>query len=281
MKFSKIFFAIIFSLSLFSFVYALDGDVSGRASSALIGDIDLSGVNFNLGNQSLGSGMASSVHLGDIDFGNTVCPESDEEEYTNCRPHIVWNSDGTGKMLGFARFCAVYESGCSGELKSDIYRGGWDGFISLGEGKPNWGVNIASDGTISGYGWGSWVLGWVDFSGDGNNKIEIPSQICIPPQMRNPITNLCADPLVCPDGEAFDASSWSCVDEEDIPDCPTGQSWNGAQCVNDPTGGDGGSGGNNGGGNGGSGSGSTNCPTGQSWNGTACVPKGKPGFEEF
>ncbi|MCX6752661.1 MAG: hypothetical protein NTZ87_04170 [Candidatus Nomurabacteria bacterium] len=43
------------------------------------------------------------------------------------------------------------------------YGGGWDGWISLSGAGPNYGPTI-SDNTITGYAWGSDVVGWIDFS---------------------------------------------------------------------------------------------------------------------
>lgn len=81
-------------------------------------------------------------------------------------------------LSGWARACAVFHSGCSGDYyhgngtvnnnltgnQSNIYLGGWDGWISLrGTG---YGVTLNPvSNTFSGYAWGgSDVTGWINFS---------------------------------------------------------------------------------------------------------------------
>lgn len=73
-------------------------------------------------------------------------------------------------VRGWARACSVFVNGCSGPLKLDSERGGWDGWISL--------RGIASDalntpygvtydsvtGQFGGYAWGGDVIGWINFN---------------------------------------------------------------------------------------------------------------------
>jgi hypothetical protein len=69
------------------------------------------------------SGYAWSSNIGWINFNAAAlsgCPSG------ACPPKINW---GTGKASGWARACAVFLSGCSGGLRSDV--GGWTGWISL------------------------------------------------------------------------------------------------------------------------------------------------------
>lgn len=76
-----------------------------------------------------------------------------------------------GAITGWARFCSVFASGCSGALKSDAERGGWDGWLKMGGGMLSAGGPLAGGGVtlsgdqLSGYAWGSENVGWVDFSG--------------------------------------------------------------------------------------------------------------------
>jgi len=88
-------------------------------------------------------------------------------------------------ITGWARACAVFQSGCSGDYYhgtgavnnnllpptppattpvANSYLGGWDGWISLSG--TGYGVTVnQSTGVFSGYAWGgSNVLGWIDFS---------------------------------------------------------------------------------------------------------------------
>ncbi len=84
------------------------------------------------------------------------------------------------KVTGWARACAVFQSGClnpgdptdyyhgtgaiDNNLATNPYLGGWDGWISLSG--TGYGVTVnQSTGVFSGYAWGgSDVLGWIDFS---------------------------------------------------------------------------------------------------------------------
>ena len=77
----------------------------------------------------------------------------------------------TGGTSGWAQACAVFQSGCSGALRPDYERGGWDGLIQLS--------GVASDAGRSPYGlrfdntsgmflpnnfaWGSDIIGWINF----------------------------------------------------------------------------------------------------------------------
>ena len=84
--------------------------------------------------------------------------------------------DTDGYVSGWARACAVFESGCSGAL--DNNRGGWTGWIKLRgtaqDGSP-YGVWIDSNedpAEFRGWAWGgggqsteSVVIGWIDFTG--------------------------------------------------------------------------------------------------------------------
>jgi hypothetical protein len=78
---------------------------------------------------------------------------------------------GTGKWDGFARACAVYQSGCSGALKP-LYGtelGGWDGWIALSGTAKNgvpfgWVSDIANPtngGATTGFAWGHHIMGWI------------------------------------------------------------------------------------------------------------------------
>ncbi len=63
-------------------------------------------------------------------------------------------------LTGWARACTVFSSGCSGGLKGDSDRGGWDGWISL----SGTGYGVTQSGSdLAGYAWGSTNLGWINF----------------------------------------------------------------------------------------------------------------------
>lgn len=111
------------------------------------------------------SGYAWSSNIGWITFNDPSCPTS------ACTPgaHVDWtnlNSDGSANIKGWARACTVYASGCSGALKNAAYLGSWDGYIALDSGSGGgsggtWGLHINKDTTISGFAWGSEVIGWI------------------------------------------------------------------------------------------------------------------------
>lgn len=112
------------------------------------------------------SGYAWSENIGWIRFGgvgtgtgNLGAPPA--STYTN--PEIRGNS-----LVGWARACTVFASGCTGALKPATQLGGWDGWISFsstnGGGGSAYGVTVGY-GTLSSFAWGSDVVGWVDFSG--------------------------------------------------------------------------------------------------------------------
>lgn len=255
------------------------------------------GVNFDE-NTGTGSGYAWSDNIGWISFNdaevssNNDCPD----KTSNCGPRINWLSDGGGEMTGFARACSVFKTGCSGKLNPDYFNGGWDGFISLGDDNPAWGIRVGADGIVVGYAWGNEVVGWTNF-----NKVFLTliPKSCIPPQIPNPINgNKCEIPPDCTAEEVFDVNTWQCIGIIPPPDegCPPGQIWNGIACVKDPT--DGGDGGDGGGGDGGGGTGENKCSeplvpdssgncvpcsSGKVYDSKTktCVDKKKPGFEEF
>lgn len=69
------------------------------------------------------------------------------------------------RLVGWARACSVFASGCSGSLKSDFARGGWDGWISLSGTTNAGGAYGAEVNTNSWNGsklaWGSLVTSWL------------------------------------------------------------------------------------------------------------------------
>ena len=73
----------------------------------------------------------------------------------------------TGDTLtGWARACTVFVSGCSGTLRPQSERGGWDGWIKLSgiakDGNP-YGVKLTGS-AFSGFSFGADILQWIDWS---------------------------------------------------------------------------------------------------------------------
>ncbi len=84
------------------------------------------------------SGYAWSENIGWISFNPESlvgCP------YPRCSAYLlksrmIWTAGGSNiynglNIRGWARACSVFDTGCSGSLKPDSERGGWDGWISF------------------------------------------------------------------------------------------------------------------------------------------------------
>ncbi len=117
------------------------------------------------------SGYAWNDHVGWISFDNLPgCPSG------TCGARII-SDGGTGyEMTGWARACVVFDSGCSGPLKTNSEHGNWDGWISLncennsGCGTSDYAIRISSSGNVASgssdagsFAWGDRVTGWIDF----------------------------------------------------------------------------------------------------------------------
>lgn len=159
------------------------------------------------------SGYAWSPNIGWVIFGTGSCPTAP------CTAQLDWD---TGKITGWARACSVYASGCSGALNDpsgiDAYRGGWDGFIALSPTSgSSWGLSVdTSSGAISGYAWGSEIIGWVQFA--GNIKIE-PTKICPDGTLA-----LQSATCTCTGGQIYQQATNTCT-------CPTGTTLQNGQCT--------------------------------------------------
>ncbi len=104
------------------------------------------------------TGYAWSPSLGWLRFGSDLSgPVGAEDDYS---ARIV-EEGGKKWVKGWARFCSVYESNCSGTVKniSGLELGGWDGWLKM--------VNVEykpDTDRLEGYSWGDLNVGWVDFS---------------------------------------------------------------------------------------------------------------------
>ena len=133
------------------------------------------GVNKNLNNTL--TGYAWSSNIGWIRFGlpadstGRLLGGVPAGGAINYNAKIIGVSDLAGQhtyqLSGWARACSVFLNGCEGNLKPNEQRGGWDGWISLQGSYPNYQVTkiSASDelDVLSGFTWGSTVLGWIKF----------------------------------------------------------------------------------------------------------------------
>ena len=132
-------------------------DISGYAWSSNVGWIT-----FNTGSATVGSDELAN------------CPPTAGGASTRCAPYVAYGTSGgpAVPIIGWARVCSVYID-CTDPargLKEAYERTKWDGWIALHDTDPtdsaNFGVKLnTTTGALSGYGWGSDVVGWVDFSG--------------------------------------------------------------------------------------------------------------------
>lgn len=135
------------------------------------------------------SGYAWSPNIGWISFNDMGCPPN----VSGCSGgvSIDWanpNSDGTVNLKGWARACSVLTSGCSGtgSYVDNSRRGDWDGFIALNG--STWGGRLnPTTGVMTGYAWGSDVIGWMSLAG---------MQINLPPPQPVVVTLASADACI-------------------------------------------------------------------------------------
>ena len=125
--------------------FADTSGLSGYAWSDNIGWVSLSGSNYGIAIDNNGklSGYAWSDNIGWI--------TANESELSGCPQNPC-----RAKLNGNA---------FSGWLRALSNGGGWDGWISLSGNSPSYGVTQnQSTAALSGYAWGSTVVGWLDFS---------------------------------------------------------------------------------------------------------------------
>jgi hypothetical protein len=144
---------------------------NGSASADYGVDIDNS--NPNLREWEL-FGYAWSEYYGWISFNKL--------ELNNCPSGTckAWLDTTDSKFYGWARVCSVFQSGCSGTLKDDVQRGGWDGWIKLrkdlSDAGNDYGVYLDSSVTPSefaGFAWGGKITtGWISFNHKNENNIQ-------------------------------------------------------------------------------------------------------------
>jgi len=105
-------------------------------------------------------GYAWSSNLGWIRFNPAY------GDATNPTPAGMGDSFGAkivgNELKGWARVCSVFVNNCSGALRPNTERGGWDGWIKM--------INVQYDSTLNGgnggftgFAWGDLNLGWMDF----------------------------------------------------------------------------------------------------------------------
>jgi hypothetical protein len=165
---------------------------NGNYSQCPVGQTVVSyGVDINPGGDF--TGFAWSENVGWIDFAPAG-------PYPSVPNYSAKADMATGQVSGWARACAVFQAGCSGALKGDSERGGWDGWIKLrkgpGDGGANYGLYIDGSGDLQNWAWGSDVAGWISFNcanqgcGASNYKVHTNLNFNAPPSA----INLSVDP---------------------------------------------------------------------------------------
>lgn len=122
-------------------------------------------------------GYAWSSSYGWLKFGGlSGFPVGGGTVADNVKVYLNEGSANARPVKGWARFCSVFENGCSGALKSNNLLGGWDGWVSFSGTSPNYGVFLnttLNPNEFSGYAWGGNsgsgnigknVVGWISFN---------------------------------------------------------------------------------------------------------------------
>jgi hypothetical protein len=167
MKYSVFIASLVLFTGFFSTVQAQLASslpLSGHAWSSTIGWVSFSGPGYEVEIETDGSldGYAWSSHIGWIKFGGL-------SDFPGSGGNASLDT-ATNQITGWARACAGTASGDCSTMTDHI--DGWDGWISLScENTDSCAIStyevIASGGVLSGYAWGSDVVGWLRFSGSG------------------------------------------------------------------------------------------------------------------
>ena len=93
------------------------------------------------------TGYAWSLNLGWIKFAPELYPTGVCGATNDCYGAKIVEGGTIDEVKGWARVCSVYQSGCSGTLRSDAELGGWDGWIRMHN------VKRQANGGYFGYAW--------------------------------------------------------------------------------------------------------------------------------
>ena len=138
------------------FAFADTSVLSGYAWSDNIGWVSLSGSSYGLSMDANGklSGYAWSDNIGWI--------TANQSELSGCPSNPCWAKFNANALTGW--------------LRALSWGGGWDGWISLSG--SGYGVTQDQSGVLSGYAWGSDVVGWLDFSAAAAPQQCTPAYSC-------------------------------------------------------------------------------------------------------
>ena len=182
--------------------------------------------------------------IGWISFNSSAfgCPPG----FSSCQAALGAPPGGANDVIGFARACSVFVSGCSGPLKSQNELGGWDGYISLNclctsSCANSYGVSFnTSTSEFSGYAWGGTELGWVSFNCNNPPGVCGASPYKVlkgdPPE---PNLTLSASPVTVADGGTTALTWRDPVGNSGFSTCTAGNahgfaSWNGTKTAPPP-----------------------------------------------
>lgn len=152
------------------------------------------------------TGYAWSLNLGWIKFAPELYPTGVCGATNDCYGAKIVEGGTIDEVKGWARVCSVYQSGCSGTLRSDAELGGWDGWIRMHN------VKRQANGGYFGYAWGDLNLAWLDL-GFGVGDDGSGDEVC------DPTEQVCGG-----GGEICDPDTECCPSEEGYPDCNDGDS---------------------------------------------------------
>lgn len=152
------------------------------------------------------TGYAWSLNLGWIKFAPELYPTGVCGATNDCYGAKIVEGGTIDEVKGWARVCSVYQSGCSGTLRSDAELGGWDGWIRMHN------VKRQANGGFYGYAWGDLNLAWLDL-GFGVGDDGSGDEVC------DPTEQVCGG-----GGEICDPDTECCPSEEGYPDCNDGDS---------------------------------------------------------
>ncbi|MDO8600019.1 MAG: hypothetical protein Q7R73_00150 [bacterium] len=185
-------------------------------------------------------GYAWSESVGWISF-NPQGPYPPSNNVGLVPGHPVQLDKATGKVTGWARSCAVFQSGCSGSLRDNLERGGWDGWVGFGDsaqaGSAYGGVVVTSSGNCvyQGWGWGGWdeasksdPIGWLKMNPSRGVGVRGSGDACLPGTGTNlPVVNLTANPLTVNSGSAS-TLSWTVTNATS---CTASDGWFGSKNI--------------------------------------------------
>jgi len=145
------------------------------------------------------TGYAWSLNLGWIKFAPELYPTGVCGATNDCYGAKIVEGGTIDEVKGWARVCSVYQSGCSGTLRSDAELGGWDGWIRMHN------VKRQANGGYFGYAWGDLNLAWLNFgfgfsSDDGgpdDGTCDPSKQVC------GGIVVACDSGQQCCDGDTY------------------------------------------------------------------------------